>query len=187
MEAPEVKKSYQDHMGNHVIEYASGVRSIHSTEDGLLYGDYGHSFHQGFFVVNQQGEMVYAKDAEYPQIVEKCRPYWKVLRELQKAFPGYRIEPSRGERLSVNDKIIKGVLLYPGMRMSGTLEETVEFIKQEIHSRIFMGEKKSKKNSWKLLIFLIILKNIKVWVPELGEELYFMGLQVLERLYWQEH
>lgn len=115
MKSPRIKRQYRDHMGNHVTEHESGSRSVHSYESVHLYGSYGHSFGQGYFIVNESGEMVFASQdpEQYEVLSEKCRPFWRILKGLQERFPGYRVEMSRGERLAVNDKIIKGFLFYP--------------------------------------------------------------------------
>ena len=134
-------RTYKDHMGNDVSEWENGSRSIHSYSSTHLYGDYGHAFGMGYFIVNEAGEMVFvSRDPEqYNTLAEKCRPFWQVLKGLQERFPGYRVEKSRGERLAVNDKIIKGILLYPGMRMVGSIESEIESIANFIQSDIDKG------------------------------------------------
>jgi hypothetical protein len=146
MESPPIKRQYRNHMGDHVTEYESGSRTVHSYESVHLYGSYGHSFGQGYFIVNESGEMVFASQdpEQYNALAEKCQPFWKILKGLQERFPDYRVETSRGERLAVNDKIIKGILVYPGMRMK-SVEETIEgiseFIQKDIdRGRIIKGE-----------------------------------------------
>ena len=136
LEGPEIKETYKDHMGNTVTVYENGGRSIHSYESTHLYGDYGHSFGRGFFIINESGQMVFSGSEEYNSLFEKCRPYWEVLKGLKEKFKEYRVEPSRGDRLSVNDKIIKGILLYPGMRMVGSIEYSIESIANFIQSDI---------------------------------------------------
>jgi hypothetical protein len=137
-------RTYKDHMGNDVSEWESGSRTIHSYSSTHLYGDYGHSFGQGFFVVDENGIMVFASEERYNELVEKCRPYWQVLKGLRERFPEYRVEPSRGERLAVNDKIIKSISFYPGMRMisvESEIEGISEFIQSDIDKgRIVKGE-----------------------------------------------
>jgi len=139
LEGPEIKETYKDHMGNTVTVYENGGRSINSYESTHLYGDYGHSFGRGFFIINESGQMVFSGSEEYNSLAKKCRPYWQVLKGLQEKFKEYRVEPSRGDRLSVNDKIIKGILFYPGMRMIGSVESEIEaianFIQSDIDSR----------------------------------------------------
>jgi hypothetical protein len=139
LEGPEIKETYKDHMGNIVTVYENGGRSIHSYESTHLYGDYGHSFGRGFFIINESGQMVFSGSEEYNSLSEKCRPYWKVLKGLKEKFKEYRVEPSRGDRLSVNDKIIKGILLYPGMRMVDSIESVIESIANFIQSDIDRG------------------------------------------------
>ena len=135
-------RTYKDHMGNDVSEWESGGRTIHSYSSTHLYGDYGHSFGRGFFVVDENGVMVFAGEERYNELVEKCRPYWQVLKGLQERFPGYRVEPSRGERLSVNDKIIKGISFYPGMLRKTDdkhVQESIDVIANEIQIDIDRG------------------------------------------------
>lgn len=139
MEVSPVKEKYQDHMGNHVTVYENGGKSISSYSSTHLFGDYGHSFGRGFFVVDENGQMLFRGDEMYYEVVEKCRPYWSILKGLQEKFKGYRVEPSRGERLAVNDKIIKGILFYPGMRMVGSIESEIESISNFIQSDIDKG------------------------------------------------
>jgi hypothetical protein len=139
MEGPEIKETYKDHMGDTVTIYENGSRSTHSYSSSHLYGDYGHSFGRGFFIVNESGQMVFSGSEEYSSLAKKCRPYWQVLKGLQEKFKGYRVEPSRGERLAVNDKIIKGISFYPGMRMVGSIESEIESIANFIQSDIDNG------------------------------------------------
>lgn len=146
MESPPIKRKYRDHMGNQVTEFESGSTTTHCYSSTHLYGDYGHAFGMGYYIVNESGEMIFSsRDPEqYNALAEKCRPFWKVLEGLKKRFPGYRVEMSRGERLAVNDKIIKGVSFYPGMRMKSVEDEIwgiSEFIQLDIdQGRIVKGE-----------------------------------------------
>lgn len=148
MDSPPIKRKYQDHMGNQVTEFESGGRSIHSYSSTHLYGDYGHAFVMGDFIVNESREIVFASQdpEQYNALSEKCRPFWKVLKGLRERFPGYRVEMSRGERLSVNDKIIKGFLFYPkmirlreGMDVEAEIQKHIEFIANEIQIDIDRG------------------------------------------------
>jgi hypothetical protein len=144
-EGPSILKTYKDHMGNHVTVFENGRTMTHSYSSTQLYGGYGHSFGQGYFIVDENGEMVFAGDERYDELMEKCRDYWKVMRGLKERFPEYQVEASRGERLSVNDKIIKGILVYPGMRMAASVEAVInsiaEFIQNDIdNGRIVKGE-----------------------------------------------
>ena len=147
-ESPSIKRKYQDHMGNQVTEFESGGTTTHCYSSTHLYGDYGHAFGMGYYIVNESGEMVFSsRDPEqYNALAEKCRPFWKVLKGLQERFPGYRVEMSRGERLAVNDKIIKGFLFYPGMLrlregmdIEAEIQKQIEFIANEIQLDIDRG------------------------------------------------
>ena len=138
MEVPKIRETYKNHMGEDVTVYENGSRSIHSYDSRHLYGDSGHSFGQGFYIVNESGQMVFAGSEEYDALAEKCRPFWKILKGLQEKFKGYSVETSRGNRIAVNDKIIKGILLYPGMRIT-TIEETIESIAEFIQKDIDRG------------------------------------------------
>lgn len=153
-ECPPIKRQYTNHMGDSVIEYESGMNSVTSYKSENLYGSYGHSFGMGYFIVNEHGETVFgSKDPEqYNSLREKCQPFWKILKGLQEKFPGYRVEMSRGERLAVNDKIMKGFLFYPGMiriqegiDIEAEIQKAIEFIANEIQldidkGRIIKGE-----------------------------------------------
>jgi hypothetical protein len=148
MESPPIKRQYRDHMGSHVTEYESGSKSIHSYESFHLYGDYGHAFGMGYFIVNESGEMVFdSRDPEqYNALADKCRPFWKLLKGLKERFPGYQVEMSRGERLAVNDKIMKGFLFHPGMLrlregmdVEAEIQKEIEFITNEIQLDIDRG------------------------------------------------
>jgi hypothetical protein len=148
MESPPIKRQYRDHMGSHVTEYESGSKTIHSYESFHLYGDYGHAFGMGYFIVNESGEMVFvSRDPEqYNALAEKCRPFWKLLKGLKERFPGYQVEMSRGERLAVNDKIMKGFLFHPGMLrlregmdVEAEIQKEIEFITNEIQLDIDRG------------------------------------------------
>ena len=138
LEGPPIKETYTDHMGNTVRVFENGGKSISSYASTHLFGDYGHSFGRGFFVVDENGEMLFRGDERYMEVVEKCRPYWRILKGLQEKFKEYRVEPSRGDRLAVNDKIIKGISFYPGMRME-SVEKEIELISQFIQEDINKG------------------------------------------------
>jgi hypothetical protein len=139
-----IKDQYKNHMGDDVTVHASGSITTHSYSSYHLHGEYGHSFGSGFYVVDEKGEMVFAGEDGYNKLVEKCRPYWQVLKGLQERFKGYRVEPSRGERIAVNDKIIKGISFYPGMRMVSVddeIEAIGKFIQLDIdRGRIVINE-----------------------------------------------
>ena len=148
MESPPIKRQYRDHMGNHVTEHESGSKTIHSYESVHLYGSYGHSFGLGYFIVNESGEMVFASQdpEQYNSLAEKCYPFWNILKGLQERFPGYRVDMSRGERLAVNDKIMKGFLFYPGMLrlregmdVEAEIQKGIDFIANEIQLDINRG------------------------------------------------
>jgi hypothetical protein len=148
LESPPIKRKYQDHMGNQVTEFESGGTTTHCYSSTHLYGDYGHAFGMGYFIVNESGEMIFAsRDPEqYNTLSEKCRPFWKILKGLQERFPGYRVGMSRGERLAVNDKIMKGFLFYPGMLrlregmdVEAEIQKEIEFVANEIQLDIDRG------------------------------------------------
>jgi len=113
-ESMPVKEKYTDHWGDAVTVYESGFRSTISTSDRLLYGDYGHSFGQGMFVVDKQLKMVFRDDPEYVDLCKKAGTVKKIMDALRDNFKEYSVERGRGDRIVVNDKIIKGFLLYPG-------------------------------------------------------------------------
>jgi hypothetical protein len=137
MDVPSIKESYKDHMGNDVTVYEKGGRTIHSYSSTHLYGDYGHSFGHGFFIIDQNGEMVFTNDERYNELVEICRSYWQVLNGLQKRFKGYNVEPSRNNRIAVNDKIIKDIEFFPEMSITlveNSIEEIGDVIQKDIDS-----------------------------------------------------
>jgi uncharacterized protein Veg len=137
MDAPKIKESYKDHMGNDVTVYENGGRTIHSYSSTHLFGDYGHSFGHGFFVVDQNGEMVFAGNERYNELFEICMPYWQVLKGLKDRFKGYSVEPSRNNSIAVNDKIIKGIEFFPGMIITlveNSIEEIGNVIQKDIDS-----------------------------------------------------
>ena len=138
MDGPAIKESYKDHMGNDVTVYENGSRTIHSYSSTHLHGEYGHSFGQGFYIVNESGERVFMGSEEYEDLAEICRPYWKLLKGLQEAFKGNRVEPSRGSRIAINDKIIEGLEVYPGMGM-GSVDFWIEAISFYIQKDINNG------------------------------------------------
>lgn len=138
MDGPAIKETYTDHMGCVVTVYENGGRTTHSYSQTHLFGDYGHAFGQGYFIVNKDGKMVFVGDEEYNDLANLCRPYWQVLKGLQEKFNEYKVQPSRGERIAVNDKIIKGVSFYPGMRMK-SVEESIEGIAEFIQKDIDRG------------------------------------------------
>jgi len=143
-----LKRKYKNHMGDDVIEYDNGFKSTYSYHSTNLYGEYGHSFGRGFFIVDESGDMIFAGDERYNELAEKCMPFWKIHKALQERFPGYSVSMSRGERLAVNDKIIKGITYYPGMLRDNSEEHingTIECITKEIqididNGRIVKGE-----------------------------------------------
>jgi hypothetical protein len=88
--------------------------------------------------------MLFHGDERYNEVAKKCRPYWQVLKGLKESFKEYQVEPSRGDRLAVNDKIIKGILIHPGMRMvsvESEIESISNFIQEDINKgRIVKGK-----------------------------------------------
>jgi hypothetical protein len=138
MEGPKIRESYKDHMGNNVTVYENGSRTIHSYNPTHLYGDYGHAFGQGFFIIDESGKMVFAGDEEYNDLANKCRSYWQLLKGLQEKFNEYKVQASRGNRIAVNDKIIKDLKVYPGMEMS-SVEFWIDAISFYIQADIDKG------------------------------------------------
>ncbi len=119
-----IKKQYENHWGETVTQYEGSIfRNITSTESHLMFGDRGHTFGSGYYVVNERGEMVYSSSEEYARIVEKCSKYWEAMEILRRKYrlPDYSVERGRGDRLVVNDKIIKGILIHPGSFRGGLI------------------------------------------------------------------
>jgi uncharacterized protein Veg len=144
MDSPKIKESYRGHMGNDVTVYENGGRTTHSYSSDHLYGDYGHAFGRGFFIVDENGEVVFYGDERHDELAGICRPYWQVLEGLKERFKGYSIEPSRNKRIAVNDKIIKDIEFFPGMNITlveNSINEIEEAIQKDIDSgRIIKGQ-----------------------------------------------
>ena len=134
-----IKSETTNHWGDKVVEYEDGNIMTFTTESHLQPGDSGHAFGFGFFIVNEKSEMVFMSDEEeYVRLAKKYQPLDQISSALNKAFPGYRIERSRGDRIAVNDKIIDGVLFTPLMD-GGSVEKHIEFIKKQIQKDIDGG------------------------------------------------
>lgn len=146
-EPGKIKKEYENHWGETVTQYEGSIFSnIKSNESHLIFGDRGHAYGYGYYVVNERGEMVYSSTEEYTQLVEKCSEYWETMEILRRKYrlPEYSVERGRGDRLFVNDKIIKGIIIHPGSfrgDIRAFLDFAFELIDAEIESgRIKPGE-----------------------------------------------
>ena len=142
-----IKKQYENHWGETVTQYEGNIFSnITSTNSHHMFGDKGHSFGFGFYVVNERGEMVYSGNEEYNELVKKCSSYWEAMEILRRKYrlPEYSVERGRGDRLVINDKIIKDILIHPGSFRGGILiflDMAFELIDADIASgRIKPGE-----------------------------------------------
>lgn len=146
----EYVNTYINHWGETVNVTKSGMSMTVATESHLQYGDWGHEFLNGWYIIGEDNMPVYANDEKYNEIFDKCKPFLKVLDGLQKQFNEYRVERGRGNRIFVNDKMIKGILLYPGMRLKHlnnpfisfreAIEEISKYIQEDIDSgRIVKG------------------------------------------------
>jgi hypothetical protein len=147
MQPSKIKKQYENHWGELVTQYEGSMFSIiKSTESHLTFGDRGHTFGVGFYVVNERGETIYQPSKEYDELHEKCSTYWEAIGILRSKYrlPEYSVERGRGDRLVVNDKIVGGIRIHPGSFGGGInwfLDHAVEFIDEEIKSgRIKPGE-----------------------------------------------
>ena len=149
MEQPPIEKQYENHWGDTVTRYKDRLFGIiTSTSSNAMYGDHGHAFGMGWYIVNENLEHIYSGCEEYDRLFKECLTYWQVIRGLQKRFksPEYQVQRGRGDRLVVNDKIIKGPLIYPGsVRGTLTVESEInalsEFIQKDIdRGRIIAGE-----------------------------------------------
>jgi hypothetical protein len=147
MEPGKIKRQYENHWGELVTQYEESMFSnITSTESHLMYGDRGHTFGVGFYVINENCETVYQPSREYNELHEKCSMYWKAMGILRNKYrlPDYSVERGRGDRLIVNDKIIEGILIHPGSFRGGIitfLDMAFELIDADIASgRIKPGE-----------------------------------------------
>jgi hypothetical protein len=128
--------SYTDYWGETVVLYKDGYKQIHSSgERRSRYGDTGHAFINGYFIVDEDGSSVYEGDPRFDQIFEKTSDYRRVLKELRDEFqqPDYNVERGRGQRLVINDKIVKGISIHPEMKIeSNTLDNFIEIIREDI-------------------------------------------------------
>ena len=128
--------SYKNYWGETVHVYGNGSKSIQNDKKKPIYryGDVGHSFIHGFYIIDENGEPVYAGDPRYDEI-RKNSSYWKVLQELKVHYsePDFSIEKGRGEKLVINDKAIKGIRIYHGMELDkNTIDSFIKIIDEEI-------------------------------------------------------
>ena len=124
MQSRKIKKQYENHWGETVTEYGGSMFSvIRSTASHFMFGDRGHTFGVGLYIVNERGETIYEPSKEYDDLREKCSMYWEAIGILRSKYrlPEYSIERGRGDRLVVNDKIIKGILIHPGSFRAGLM------------------------------------------------------------------
>ena len=142
-----IEKEYKNHWGDTVIKYEDSMFAIvYSSEPHYLYGDWGHDFLYGFYVIDENEKHIYADQPGYKEIMNKSKDMWDVLDGLIKNFPSpdFQVERGRGDRIVVNDKIIKGILLHPGMKIKSvddTIEAITEFINLDIkNNRIIPGK-----------------------------------------------
>jgi hypothetical protein len=142
-----IKKQYENHWGETVTQYEGSMFStITSHESHYMFGDRGHTLGAGLYVVNENGQTIYEPSEEYNRLQEKCSEYWEAMGTLRRKyrFPEYSVERGRGDRLVVNDKIIKGILIHPGSFRGGliaSLNMAFELIDADIASgRIKPGE-----------------------------------------------
>jgi hypothetical protein len=142
-----IEKQYENHWGETVTKYEGGsFNHITSTKSHLMYGDRGHTFGVGLYIVNESGQTIYEPSEEYNRLQEKCSEYWEAMGILRRKYrlPEYSVERGRGDRLVLNDKIIKGILIHPGSFRGGLitfLDIAFELIDADITSgRIKPGE-----------------------------------------------
>jgi hypothetical protein len=142
-----IEKQYENHWGETVTKYKGGFfNHITSTGSHPMFGDRGHTFGVGLYIVNERGQMVYSGGEEYNELVKKCSLYWEAMEILRRKYrlPEYSVERGRGDRLIVNDKIIKGILIHPGSFRGGILiflDMAFQLIDTDISSgRIKPGE-----------------------------------------------
>lgn len=147
MQPRKIKKQYENHWGETVTEYEGSMFSvIKSTASHLMFGDRGHTFGVGLYIVNERGETIYGPSKEYNELHEKCSMYWEAIGILRSKYrlPGYSVERGRDDRLVVNDKIVEGIHIHPGSFGGGIdwfLFHAMELIDEEIKSgRVQPGE-----------------------------------------------
>lgn len=147
MQPGKIKKQYENHWEETVTQYEGSMFSTITSHDShLMFGDRGHAFGMGYYVVNERGQMVYSNSEEYSELVKKCSLYWEAMEILRRKYrlPEYSVERGRGDRLVVNDKIIKGILIHPGAFRAGLmifLDCAFDLIDSDIASgRIKPGE-----------------------------------------------
>ena len=142
MQPKKIEKQYENHWGETVTKYKGGFfNHITSTGSHPMFGDRGHTFGVGLYIVNEDGQEIYEPSKEYNELSKKCSEYWEAMGILRSKYrlPEYSVERGRGDRLVVNDKIIKGISFYPGMRMVGSIESEIESIANFIQSDIDKG------------------------------------------------
>jgi hypothetical protein len=132
-----IKERYTNHWGEVVTIYETGGRITHSTTDNKMYGDYGHAYGFGWYIINEKLDAVYTSDPEYDELFKKCLPVWTIMNKLREIYksPDYSVERGRGDRIFVNDKMIKGIALSIGGRSAG-IEAEVEGISEMINLAI---------------------------------------------------
>ena len=119
-----IKKQYENHWGETVTQHEGSMFStITSYDSHHMFGDRGHAYGMGWYIVNETGQMVYSDNEEYNELVKKCSVYWEAMEILRRKYklPEYSVERGRGDRLVVNDKIIKGILIHPGSFREGLM------------------------------------------------------------------
>lgn len=142
-----IEKQYENHWGETVTKYeGSFFNHISGTQKTLMHGDRGHTFGVGLYIVNENGQTIYEPSEEYNRLQEKCSEYWEAMGILRRKYrlPEYSVERGRGDRIVLNDKIIKGILIHPGSFRGGLiafLNMAFELMDSDIASgRIKPGE-----------------------------------------------
>ena len=141
-----IKEQYTNHWGDDVRVYENGTAMGISHGSHSQFGDYGHDFLNGWFVIDEIGNPVYFENERYTEITHKSLNFWEVINRLQQIFPSpnYRVERGRERKLFVNDKEIKGVEVYPGKEILSIKDEVQaisELIQKDIVSRRIQPKK----------------------------------------------
>lgn len=131
---PKIVKTYRDYWGDLISVTESGVRYIQSISGHHdMYGDMGHEFLNGWYVVNESGERVFDGE-DYVRIRGEFAHLWAIFGELRKrwSYPEFELMRGREGTLVVNDREVTGVEFTPKSLEGKKVPEAVEEISKAI-------------------------------------------------------